>query len=227
MNMLKTPMQEKSSAEASAWPVRVRLVMLLTNPLPLLHVIACVWLGCRVSVLSALALLYLLPPLLTRFWLGFRGFPAGVIAASDPGFVTWWVSAQAQMIFNRLPILEEMLRLVPGLYSLWMRLWGARIGRLTFWGPHSRIVDRPLLIVGEDVVIGGGCQIGSHLLVRGEEGGMTLQVAPVEMGDRALIGTYAMIGPGVVIEPEAEVRACAIVPPFNRWRGDKRVKPEA
>lgn len=155
-----------------------------------------------------------------------RSLPSGTISVAEPAFVTWWVSAQAQMIFNRLPMLEEVLRLVPGVYSLWLRLWGAQIGRLTFWGPHTRIVDRPLLIVGNDVVIGGGCQIGSHLLMRSETGMMTLQVAAVQIGDRALVGTYTLIGPGVVIEPDSEVRACAIVPPFNRWCGGKRVKPE-
>jgi serine acetyltransferase len=227
MNESKIAMPEKSSADTAAWPVRVRLIMLTTNALPVIHAAFCVWLAWRVTVIGAVLLLYLLPPLLTRCWMMLRRLPAGTISASDPGFVTWWLSAQAQMIFNRLPMLEELLRLVPGLYSFWMRLWGAKIGRLTFWGPHTRIVDRPLLIVGDDVVIGGGCQIGSHLVVRGDSGMMTLQVAAVQIGDRALVGTYAMIGPGVIIEPDAEVRACAIVPPFNRWRGDKRVKPES
>lgn len=220
-------MQGKSFAEPTAWPMRVRIVMLLTNTLPMLHAALCVWVAFRISLIGALLILYLLPPILTRLWLILRALPPGTICLTDSAFVTWWVSAQAQMIFNRLPLLEEVLRVVPGLYSLWMRLWGAQIGRLTFWGPSTRIVDRPLLIVGDDVIIGGGCQIGSHLLARDKTGVMSLQLAAVKIGDRALVGTYSMIGPGVVIEADAQVRACAILPAFNHWRGDKRVKPEA
>ena len=141
--------------------------------------------------------------------------------------MTWWITLQAQMIFNRLPWLEELLRLVPGLCSLWMRLWGARIGRLTFWGPGARIVDRPFVQIGNDVILGGGCQMGSHLLVKTADGGMNLTVAKVQIGDAAVVGTYALIGPGVQIEANADVRACAIVPPFNHWRGEKRIKPES
>jgi len=226
MNESKTDMPGKSSAEHPPWPARLRGLMLLTNVLPLLHVVVCLALMWRGQFALALVCLYLVPPLLTRGWLKLRGIQPGVQTVTEKVFMTWWVTAQAQMIFNRLPFLEEVLRLVPGLYSLWMRLWGAQIGRLTFWGPNVRIVDRPLIIIGDDVVIGGGCQIGSHLLVRDESGAMRLQIAHVEIGAQALVGTYSMIGPGVVIEPQAEVRACAIIPPFNRWRGDKRVKPE-
>lgn len=226
MNESKTDMQEKSSAEKPRWPAGVRELMLLTNVLPLLHAVVCLNLMWQGQLVLALVCLYLVPPLLTRGWLKLRGIQSGVHSVTEKVFMTWWVTAQAQMIFNRLPFLEEMLRLVPGLYSLWMRLWGAKIGRLTFWGPHVRIVDRPLIIIGDDVVIGGGCQIGSHLLVRDESGAMTLQIAAVEIGEEALVGTYTMIGPGVVIEPRAEVRACAIIPQFNRWRGEKRLKPE-
>ena len=111
----------------SAWPIGLRIRMLLWNFLPLLHVcgvITCAW---RFSIPLAIAGLYLFPPLLCRLILLLYPLNGGTYPSGSREFVSWWATAQTQMIFCRLPMLEELLRLVPGLYSMWLRLWWAKI----------------------------------------------------------------------------------------------------
>ena len=57
---------------------------------------------------------------------------------------------QLQVLYSAFPA----LRLVPGLYSAWLRLWGSRVGRAVYWTPQVKITDRGLLKVGDGVVFG-------------------------------------------------------------------------
>src|SRR6478672_1938151 len=167
--MWKTNMPTESSANTGspvAWPPGLRIRMLLWNFLPLLHVggvVASAWFfSGPLSPFIAVGVLYLFPPLLCRAILLACPLGGGTYQGGSPEFVTWWATAQTQMIFCRVPVLEELLRLVPGLYSLWLLLWGAKIGRLTFWSPGVRILDRSFLQVGNDVVTGAGVRLNAH-----------------------------------------------------------------
>lgn len=182
---------DSSAPDFSAWPRKTRLLMLSLNCLPLLHVTAVAataWLlGTRghgiAATAAALGLLYLLPPLATR--LLFLCFPIanGTHRIDSRAFLVWWASAQWQMLFCRFSALEECLRLVPGLYSLWLRLWGSRIGRLAF-GPRACAFDRSFLHIGDDVVFGSGVRLNPHVIVD-ENGRKFLHLAPITIGDRA------------------------------------------
>src|SRR5687768_16618078 len=99
----------------------------------------------------AFTTLYLLPPLAVRAFTLITPIPAGKFPVNSPTFLKWWFTAQWQILFNRLRILEELLRLIPGLYSTWLRLWGVKIGRLVYWTPGLEILDRPLLNIGHQV----------------------------------------------------------------------------
>jgi hypothetical protein len=44
------------------------------------------------------------------------GRPEGQLTQDMSAYRVWWVLTQWQILFNRLPWLEELLRLVPGLY---------------------------------------------------------------------------------------------------------------
>ena len=57
-------------------------------------------------------ILYLLPVVVVRAFLAVRPLTLGQLATDDPGFLAWWFSAQWQVVFVRLPFLEELLRLV-------------------------------------------------------------------------------------------------------------------
>jgi hypothetical protein len=203
-----------------------RWLLLLLNAWPLLQslVLAAVliggWapLGWRVA--SALGLLFLLPPLLARGLLAARPIREGTIPVGRPDFFTWWALLSLQGLFNRFPFFEEALRLVPGLYSFWLRLWGARIGRLTFWSAGTVILDRPFIRIGDDVVFGAGVRINPHVLARDAEGRTVLTVGTVAIGHRALVGGYSLLTAGTSIAPDASTRALLISPPFTRWEAN-------
>jgi hypothetical protein len=204
--------------------------MVALNFLPLLQVAGvafCAWRfngGWRIG--APLLVLFVLPPLITRI--------VGWIFPMEPGshrvasrtFLVWWATAQCQMLFCRLPFLEECLRLVPGLYSFWLRCWGARIGRLTFWSPGLRILDRGLLRIGDDVVFGAGVRLNAHVIARDEESGeMFLHLADIEIGDAAHIGGYSLLTAGSVVEPGEHLKAFSLSPPFTRWSDNRRTRP--
>ena len=209
-------------------PVQIALLLGL-NAVPLLHaalVAATVafapgsW-AARIG--AGAAMLYLLPPLAVRAILA-GGRPHGRVAYGSRGFFQWWASFQWQVIFCRFPALEEMLRLVPGLYSLWLGLWGARIGRLTYWAAGTLILDRPFLRIGSEVVFGAGVRLNAHVLQRGAEGVPELLLAPIAIGDGASIGGYSLLTAGTEIAPGEATRAFTIAPPFSKWAGGKRVR---
>src|SRR6266498_3087906 len=103
---------------------------------------------------SLAAIVYLAPVLAFRLH---QAIWPMVIGDSDIGtgrYVPWWGAHQLQVIYIAVPQLEALLRLVPGLYSAWLRLWGARIGRRVYWTPLVDIGDRSLLDIGDGAIFG-------------------------------------------------------------------------
>src|SRR5690606_11439312 len=120
-----------------------------------------------------------------------------------------------QLVYETFPALEGALRLVPGLYSLWLRAWGSRIGRGVYWTPGARIRDRSLLIVGDRVIFGEGVECFSHLVsIQGSR--LMLFVAPITIGDGAFLGGFSKLAPGVVLEAGAVLGAFSRVGPVAR-----------
>ncbi len=208
-----------------------RLLLLALNFLPLLHVALAIsplllpyanW-PRRAGI--GLAVLYLSPPLIARLILSLVTIPQGRIAVGSKAFFGWWAVFQLQIVFCRLPALEEILRLIPGVYSLWLRLWGARIGRLTYWSPGTLITDRSFLFIGNDVVFGAGVRLNAHVLTKDKDGRMKLLLATIKIGDRAVVGGYSLLTAGTEISPDEATRSFLISPPFSLWKDGKRVKP--
>jgi hypothetical protein len=192
-----------------------RLAMILIAYVPFLHAAGCIaiWFipaAVAIRAVSFFAALYLLPPLAARL----GRFAPGTY----PMHLGWWWSQQWQMLFNRLPFLEELLRLVPSLYSAWLRLWGSHIGKLVYWGPAVSILDRGLLNAGDFVVFGASVRISGHLMTTGE-----LLIAPVTVGASSIVGAYAILAPGVIIGENESTPAAMLLPPHSEWRGDRRV----
>jgi hypothetical protein len=206
-----------------------RLLLLAVNYWPLLHAVltgvtlAVAWAPLRWRIPAGLGLLYLLPPLAARAIRAVAPVREGRIQAGAKQFFSWWALFNLQVIFCRLPALEEMLRLVPGLYSLWLRLWGARIGRLTYWAAGLRILDRSFICIGDDVVFGAAVRLNPHVLARNDRGGMELILATVTVGDRAMVGGYSLLTAGTVIAPGECTRAFLISPPFSQWKNGARI----
>lgn len=162
------------------------------------------------------AILLLVPPLAVRLtWRG--GMPPARSTVGGPTFLKWWFSAQWQVLFARLPFLEECLRLVPGLYSAWLRLWGARVGSLVYWSPGVRILDRQWLRIGSRVVVGAGARMNAHALARHRDGPVELFLGAITVEDDAVVGGYSLLLPG------CEIAAGEMTPPlrsihaFSRW----------
>lgn len=207
-----------------SWPGR--LLLLALNALPLAHVATVVFAILRGNVLTALAILYLAPPLVARLLLISGHFKSTKIQVGSVGFFRWWALFQLQVIFCRLPALEEILRLIPGIYSLWLRLWGARVGRLTYWSPATFISDRSFLKIGDDVIFGAGVRLIPHLIQRSESGKLELCLAKIEIGDRVVVGGFSILSAGTIIHSDQTTRAALLSPPFTIWAHGKRVRDE-
>jgi hypothetical protein len=209
-----------------------RLAMVIMGFIPLLHVI-----GVALTIALPIAdwtpswviglapfVLYIVPPLIVRAALSWRPLADGRYGLHSPEFLWWWFSGQCQIVFNRLPLLEELLRLAPGAYSAWLRLWGARVGSLVYWSPGVVIVDRPLIDVGNRAVLGIGVRVCPHLLLRGEHDEAALLLGHVRIGDESLIGGFAVLLPGVHVHDGEELRGARVAPPFAEYQSGRCIR---
>jgi len=108
--------------------------------------------------------------------------------------------------------------MVPGVYSLWLRLWGSRVGKLTYWAPGTVILDRGFLDIGDNVVFGAGVRLNPHVMEN------DLRLARVKIGDGAMIGGYSLLTAGTEIAAGEATRAFLISPPFSKWENGKRTR---
>jgi hypothetical protein len=203
---------------------------LALNYLPFCHVaggIAILFLleGMPLRLLFALGWLYLLPPLAGRAAIVLFGMPQGEsLSQESRAYRVWWFLTQLQVLFNRFPALEEALRMVPGLYALWLNLWGARVSALVYWGQGALVADRQALRIAPAVVVGARSILTGHLATKDERGEFRVTLAPVEIGRGVVIGGYAGIGPGCRIDAGEEVPAASYLRPFTHWSGGRRQK---
>lgn len=144
---------------------------------------------------------YLLAPLCYRVHDGFCPVREGREDLSDTGrYSAWWASQQFQIVYTMFPQLEMLLRLIPGAYSAWLRLWGSRIGRGVMWTPVVEILDRGLLDIGDHVLVGHQVAMVSHTVVpKGER--HILHVSRIRVGDRAFLAGRAGLGLGARVAP--------------------------
>ena len=206
-----------------------RLLILVINYWTILQVIligltlGIPWTQFRWRLLTGLLLLYLVPPLVARIIRCFAPIREGRIPIGRRDFFIWWALFNLQVIFCRFPALEEMLRLVPGLYGPWLRLWGARVGRLIYWGAGLRILDRSFVQIGNGVMFGATVRLNPHVLARNKAGELELILATVAIGNEALIGGYSLLTAGTEIAPGECTKAFLISPPFSKWKDGVRV----
>ena len=143
--------------------------------------------------------LYGLPILVYRLHQLFYPIKEGISYLQGKEYSPWWGSHQIQVIYIAIPALEALLRLIPGLFSVWLRLWGAKVGRNVYWTPGLEIADRSLLEVGDYVVIGHRVGIYSHI-IKPRKQNLMLYVKKVKIGNDVFIGAGSHLAPGVTIE---------------------------
>ena len=110
------------------------------------------------------------------------------------------------------------------LYSVWLRLWGARVGGLVYWSPGVVILDRSLVRIGSRVIVGTAARLNPHALAPVELRNIGLYLGPITIGDDVLIGASSQLLPG------CEVASGEVTPPFrsihafSRFAGRRRTQ---
>ncbi len=184
----------------------------LTGLFPMVHLLllaACLWAFLlRPGVLWAvtfLNLLYLVPPLLWQVYRAVYGQNKRIWIINRPQRCDWWVAHQLQMTYAVFPALEAMLRVIPGAYSAWLRLWGSHVGRGIYWTPNVELVDRHNLTLGDRIVFGHRIIMTGHAIVRKANGMMVLIDKGVTVGDDCFLGACSRYGMGVAVPAGTQV----------------------
>jgi acetyltransferase-like isoleucine patch superfamily enzyme len=167
-----------------------------------------------------LFILYFMPVLLWRVLNAVIPLREGKSNILDPGYNPWWISHQLQMSYMAYPFLESTLRLVPGLYSFWLNLWGSKIGSGVHWTPGVSVYDRSLLIIGDGVIIGERASFVSHVITP-KNGEALLMIKKCIVDKGAFIGAGSVISPGCHIKEKSVVKAGTEFYPNCIWSGDK------
>jgi hypothetical protein len=182
------------------------------------------------AIAIALAWIYLLPPLICRMAMLMFGVPQGrALTQQHRAYKVWWFTYQWQAVFNRLPWLEELLRLVPGLYALWLFLWGGRVSPLVYWAPGSLVVDRPLVIVETGAVIGGYTGLVGHVGTLAPDGSYRIDIAAPRVGRGAMMAARSGLSAGAELAPGQMLPAGRLIRSFRRWDGaaKRSLEPDA
>lgn len=161
--------------------------------------------------------IYLLPPLVARCTLEIFGVPGGQLMQDTRGYRVWWFLTQWQTLFNRLPWLEEVLRLVPGLYAFWIALWGGHLSPFAYVGPGVVITDRYLVQVERGAVLGFKSALAGHMVIRNEQGRYVVVVAAPVAEAESILGGNAGLGPGSILRAGHLLPSGRRVAPFSEW----------
>lgn len=162
-----------------------------------------------------LGLIYLLPLLCYRIHGLFFKMTDGFWDITEKKYNPWWATHMFQTPFIACPWLESLIHFCPGLFSIWLRAWGSKIGKNVFWTPRVEIIDRGLIEVGDGCVFGHLTILCSHM-VAVIEGRPCLVIKTIKIGARSFIGADSQIGPGVVVEPKTRLK----VKTRLYWRGE-------
>ncbi|MFN6530425.1 DapH/DapD/GlmU-related protein [Nostoc sp. ChiSLP03a] len=167
------------------------------------------------SILGVFLSIYGLPVLVYRLHEWVYPVPEGISYLQNKEYNSWWGSHQIQVIFIAIPVLEAVLRLIPGVFSCWLRLWGAKVGRDVYWTPTLEIADRSLLEIGDRVVIGHRVGIYSHV-IKPRKQNLMLYVKKVKIGSNVFVGAGSNLAPGVVIADGSYVPAASNLYPNQK-----------
>lgn len=173
----------------------------------LLSLASCLWFIIMPSIQAIMTIiffLYFFPVIVYRIHNFFYPIPCGLSDLRSKEYNAWWGSQQIQLIYNTFPSLEKVLHLFPSLFTIWLRLWGAKIGKNVYWVPTVTVLDRGLIEVGDNVIFGHLSAISSHT-VEPSLSKLYVYVQWVRIGENVLVGGESRLGPGSHIEAGAFV----------------------
>jgi hypothetical protein len=162
---------------------------------------AVLWFAYRPSFIQpllVLVILYLLPPVSLRLHQLIFPISEKPVDLAKRRYSPWWGAHQIQVIYTAVPQLEALLRIIPGVYSVWLRLCGSKIGRKVYWTPNIEITDRSMLVVGDHVVFGHKCKLLGHA-IKPTDKRLILYTRKIIIGNQVFIGAGSRIGVGAVI----------------------------
>jgi hypothetical protein len=163
-----------------------------------------------VGFLAAVFWIYLSGPLLWRMIALFFSFEFGKTQIGSKQMTSvWMISYNIQLLYSIFPRLEKALLIVPGLYSAWLRLWGAQIGQGVFWTPGVEVVDRPLISVGRFAILGQNTYLSSHTIIK-RDTKTFLFLRPISVGEHAVIGAFSVLTAGAKIKDNETVKGGSI-----------------
>ena len=125
----------------------------------------------------------------------------------------WYGTHMIQLVFIGFPSCERFLRLFPGLFSVWLRLWGSKVGKGVYYTPHLELADRGLLEIGNGCVFGYNVKISGHYISPSKTKGLKLYVRKVVIEDGGFVGAASRLAPGVRVKAGALVKAAVDVYP--------------
>jgi acetyltransferase-like isoleucine patch superfamily enzyme len=195
-----------------------KILLLFPTFVLLLAGVAIVYLAYSPNIFSILAVflsIYGLPILVYRLHEWVYPVREGISYLLGKEYSPWWGSHQIQVIYIAIPVLEALLRLIPGVFSCWLRLWGAKVGRDVYWTTRLEIADRSLLEIGDRVVIGHGVGIYSHV-IKPRKQNLMLYVKKVKIGSNVFVGAASNLAPGVVIADGAYLPAASNLYPNQK-----------
>jgi acetyltransferase-like isoleucine patch superfamily enzyme len=150
-----------------------------------------------------------------------------VLSAISTSLFGWRTRSGAEWVINNMewPLLDwarymvstHVVRVLVGtffrsspMWTLYMRLNGARIGRGVYINSLS-ISDHNLLEFGDGVVIGEDVHLSGHTV----EGGI-VKTAPVVLGRGVTVGLGSVVGIGVQAGDRCQIGALSVVPKYTR-----------
>ena len=118
--------------------------------------------------LNLLFVAYLFPPLFWRLIDLMLPAQLGIsnLDNNNHQFNTWLISFHLQRNYNQFPIMENILKLIPGLYSTWLSLWGAEINTKINWKWKTKIIDRPFIKIKNNSTLHEVDTICSHQIIK-------------------------------------------------------------
>ncbi len=176
------------------------------------------------SALLLVFVIYLAPPMVLRILFRWAPLKPGVLAISGRVFCPWLASHHIQAFYDALPYLESLLRVIPGFYSMWLRMWGSRIGYGVEWPVRIDVLDRDQMEIGNRVVFAREVELSAHVRQK-TEAGLRVLVRPVRIGSHAFIGAGVRMGPGAHVPSDASVPALSVVDVNQTFGTEKRVHP--
>jgi hypothetical protein len=177
------------------------------------------------SIMALLISLYVFPLVVYRIHEYFYPLKEGISYLGGKNYSPWWGSHQIQVIYIAFPALETLLRLIPGAFSLWLRLWGSKVGKNVYWTPQLEISDRSLIEIGDNVVFGNGVGIYSHI-IKPKKQDLLLYVKKVKIGNNVFLGAWNHIAPGVSITDGTYVPVFTHIYPNKKFIQESKVNSE-